>query len=60
VHGDLNPEDENFVALLAALNERVDAYNRLVMQRRGIMAAEKDNSEEITSSSSFPSVSVVA
>ncbi|MDR2981469.1 MAG: DUF6261 family protein [Puniceicoccales bacterium] len=56
VHGVLNPADENFVSLATALNERVDAYNRLAAQRRGIMESKTERPAETASSSSSLSV----
>ncbi|MDR2980995.1 MAG: DUF6261 family protein [Puniceicoccales bacterium] len=51
----LNPEDANVPALISALNERVDAYNRLIAQRRGIRAGRRQALAEASSSSSSSS-----
>ncbi|MDR2982513.1 MAG: DUF6261 family protein [Puniceicoccales bacterium] len=50
--GALNPTEENFANLVFHLNTKIDRYNRLIAQRYGIMAAQKEREAETVASSS--------
>jgi hypothetical protein len=52
VQGALNPTEENFVSLVFNLNDILDLYNRLIAQRYGIMAAQKEREAGTVASSS--------
>ncbi|MDR2981082.1 MAG: DUF6261 family protein [Puniceicoccales bacterium] len=60
-HHAWKPDDDNCATLIAKLNNRVDYYNNLLAQRRGVSAARKARQEEATVSfSSSSSESEVA
>ncbi|MDR2982812.1 MAG: DUF6261 family protein [Puniceicoccales bacterium] len=57
-HGVLHSDEENYRQLVIALNDRVAFYKRLIAQRRGIMAAKREQGTESSSSYSSSSVAV--